>query len=212
MTVAIELSGTLGSLNVGVAAAVAFLWPLGAQIDFLLALGLGPFEFDLAIQFEASLALQASLSLSISDPLLGLQLALQAVAQLQAALQAALTLPTFSISIGAELSASISLAAALSAKLGNIKLLIEAALAIKIPAMKLAMQLQLALSAGPAFLLSITGTDLATAGTDISTMFTAGLVDPGPPNSILPADPVTGIILITKNAAAGAAIGFLFGI
>ena len=210
MAVTIEKSGFLIDLNVGLAAALGFLWPLGAQIDFLLAFGLGPFEFDLAIQFEASLALQASLSISISDPLLGLQLAIQAVAQLQAALQAALTLPTFSISIGAELSASIALAAALSAKLGNITLMIEAALAIKIPAIKLAMELALKLAMGPAFLLSFSGTDLATAGADINTTFAGGLVDP--PNTILSTDPVWGIILVTNALAVGSSIDFLFGI
>jgi len=205
-------SGTLGSLNVGLAAALGFLWPLGAQIDALIALGIGPFELDLALQFDASLALQATLSLQVSNPLAALLLAIQAMAQLQAALQAALALPPLTLSLSAELGASVALAGALSAKLGGLRILIEAALAIKIPAMKLASELQAQLGAGPAFLLSFTGGTLAQAGSAINTAFSAGLTDPGPPNSIAPGDPVTGIIMLTKDPTAAASISFLFGL
>ena len=207
-----ELSGSLGSINVGLSAALGFLWPLGAQIDALIALGIGPFEFDLALQFDASLALQATLSLQVGNPLAALLLAIQAMAQLQAALQAALTLPPITLSIGAELGASVALAGALSAKLGGLQILIEAALAIKIPAMRLAAELQLQLSATPAFLLSFTGGTLAQTGNAIATEFNAGLTDPGPPNTIAPGDPVTGIIMLTKDPVAAAGISFLFGL
>jgi len=209
VTLAIENAGTLGSLNVGLSAALGFLYPLGAQIDLLIGLGLGPYEFDLALQFDASLALQATFGLQIGDPLVALQLAIQAVAQLQASLQAALTLPPITLSLSAELGASVALAGALSAKLGGLKLLIEAALNVKIPAMKLAADLTASLSAGPAFLLSFTG-GLGAVGGEINTDFGSGLTHGS--NNISPGDDVLGIILVTKNPTAKTAISALFGL
>jgi len=206
-----EVSGNLIDMNAGLAAAVGFLYPLGAQIDALISLGIGPFQADLAIQFDASLSAQATLSLQVGNPLAALQLAIAAVAQLQAALQAALALPPLTLSIGAELGASAALAGALAAKLGGLQVVIEAALAVKIPAMRLASELTARLSAGPAFLISFSGDTLANVGSAVQTDFSAGITDPGPPNSISPGDPVTGIIMLTKDPTAAANIGFLFG-
>jgi hypothetical protein len=187
------ISQTLGDFNVGLSAALGLLNPLSAQLDLLLALGLGPFQADLALQLNASLALQATLTLQISDPTLSLQLAISALAQLQAALAAALTLPTISVSIGAELSATASIAAALSLKLGGLKLLIEAALALKIAAVKLAADLALSMSL-PGFAgFTFQGDPMAATGGQINTLFTGGF--PG----FLPTDTVYGIVLMVKD-------------
>ena len=74
--------------NVGAAAAVGFLNPMGAQLDALLALGLGPFQAALAAQFNASLALQAALSLTLAagdlDIVAQLKASIAALVQIQA--------------------------------------------------------------------------------------------------------------------------------
>ena len=153
--------------NVGAAAAVALLNPLAAQLDALLALGLGPFQTLLAAQFNAALAAQASLSLSISIGDIGiigaLKASIAALAQLQAALAGALALglPPIQLSLGAELSASAALAATLQLQLGGLQLLIKAALAIKIPAIEAAASLGLALSVGPFFAISFSDTTVS---------------------------------------------------
>lgn len=213
MAVTILKSGTIGSINVALSAAInGYMFPLTAQIDAMLALGLGPFEFDLALQFDAALALQATLSLQIGDPLAGIQLVLSALAQLQAALQVALALPPISLSLGAELTATAALAGTLAAKLGGLQAMISAALAIKIPAVNFAAQLAASLGLGPAFLISIDSTTLAAAGSEIGTLFSGGLNDPVEGNSIASDEgPVSGIILLTKNPAVGVAFNALFG-
>jgi hypothetical protein len=150
--------------NVGAAAAVALLNPLGAQIDALLALGLGPFQVALAAQFNAALAAQASLSLSISIGDIGiigaLKASIAALAQLQVALAGALSLglPPIQLSLGAELAATAALAATLQVQLGGLQLLIKAALAIKIPAIQAAASLTAALGVGPFYIISFSGT------------------------------------------------------
>lgn len=146
--------------NVGAAAAVTFLNPLSAQLDALIALGLGPFQASLAAQFNAALAAQASLSLSISLGDLGLIASLKAsiaaLAQLQAALAGALALglPPLQLGLTSELSVTAALAATLKVKLGGIQLLIKAALAVKLPAIQAAAGLTAAMSAGPFFAVS----------------------------------------------------------
>jgi len=150
--------------NVGAAAAVGFLNPLAIQLDALLALGLGPFQVALAAQFNAAIALQAQLSLNISIGDLSiiamLRASIAALAQLQVALAASLTLglPPIQIGVGAELAATAALAVTLQARLGAIQLLIQAALAIKIPAIRASAMLSLALGVGPFFAISFSGT------------------------------------------------------
>jgi len=197
---------SMGGLNVGLAAAIGFLNPLGAQIDALLAVGLGPLQFDLGVQFNAALSLQATLSIQVGNPLAALQAAIAAVAQLQVALQAALSLPAITVSIGAELGASAALGAALAVKLGALELLIAAALNIKIPAIKFAASLDL--TVGPLELLRFDGS-LADSGNAIQAAFTdpAGMqVDAV---TLFPSDPVLGIILV-GGLNVGASFNALF--
>jgi hypothetical protein len=201
-----EQGGTLGEFNVALAAAIPLLNPLAAQLDAMLAFALGPLQADLAAQFNASLALQASLSLQISDPLAALKAALAAIAQLQASLTAALTLPPMTMSIGAELSASAALAASLSLKLGGIKLLIEAALAVKIPAVQFAAQFAASLGAGPVYIVPFEGSTLAATGTELSAKFAGGLGPDGSVPKLEPSETVFGLVLVTSTPSAYAAM------
>jgi hypothetical protein len=189
------VSQTLGDFNIGLAAAIGLLNPLSAQLDLLLSLGLGPLMADLSVQLNVSLAMQATLSLQISDPTVSLQLAISALAQLQAALSAALSLPTISVSISAELSASVALSAALALKLGGLQLLIQAALQIKIAAMKFAADFALSLSLPGFSGFTFQGEPLSTTGGQINALFSAGWAG-------FDTDPnVWGIVLMVKDAA-----------
>lgn len=210
MAVTLVKSATVGELNVGLAAAVGFINPLGAQLDAMLALALGPLQADLAAQFNAALAAQASISLEISNPLAALQAAIAALASLQAALSAALSLPPITLSLSAELTASAALAASLSARLGGLSILIEAALAIKLPAVKAAAALAASLGAGPVFLHTFTGDTLAGTMTEIGG-FSSGMSDPGiPANDILSGEQVSGFMFTTKNPVAFVALEAIF--
>ena len=210
MAVTLVTSTTLGGLNVGLAAALGFINPLSAQIDALIALGIGPFEFDLAAQFNAALAAQASISLQISDPLAALNAAIAALASLQASLSAALSLPPLTLGLSAELSASAALAATLSAKLGGLAIAVAAALAIKIPAVQAAAVLAASLSAGPVFLHQFTGDTLSGTMTEISGL-SAGMSDPGnPSNNLVSGDSVSGFLFTTKDPGAFVAMSSIF--
>lgn len=205
------VGGTLGEINLGASAAVGFLFPLSAQLDAMLGLALGPLQVDLGLQLNAALGLQATLALNFGNPLAALQAALAAVAQLQAALTAALSLPPVQLTLGAELGASAALAGALAAKLGVINVAVQAALRVKIPAVKSAASIAAALGAGPAMVLSFDGisdgTNLAAVGSLIQSKFAAGLsVDSV---DISPAEPVSGIIILTTGASVYGSLGVI---
>jgi hypothetical protein len=205
------VAGTLLDFNASLAAALSFLNLLNAQLDGLLSLALGPFQALLAAQLNASLAAQASLTLQVSDPLAAIRALLQALAQLQASLAAALALPTLDISIGAELTASIALAAALQVQLGLIDVLIKAALSIKLPAVKLAAQLNAALQAGPFFAFGFDADTAAEAGTKLDQLIgQGGLVDPTYPSQIDPTDPVVGLVFVTNVPSLKADLQLIF--
>lgn len=199
--------GTLGSVNVGLAAAVGFINPLGAQLDAFLGLTLGPLQAEISAQLNANLAVQASLGLSIGDPLVALRAALAAVAQLQAAIEASIAFP-ININANAQLSATAALAGALSAKLGLLDAAVKALLAIKIPALEAAATLGATLSAGPIVLMEFSGGTLAAHGTAISAAFNAGVGSTVlPPLDVInPGDLSFGYILVTKNPIAFGAL------
>lgn len=204
--------GTLGEMNVGLGVAVGFINPLSAQIDAMIALGLGPLQADLAIELSGNLALSASLGLQISiDPLASLRAALAAIAQIQAALSLGLSLPVPSITAGAQLSANAALAAALTAKLGIIKGIIEAALRIKFPAIAAGAELAAALAAGPAIAATFDGladnTSLSEIGSLVEAKFAGGLSYGA--ETIDPTDPVSGIMFVTTATAAFDAMAFI---
>lgn len=226
MAVSNPFGGSLVDFNVGLSAAIALIYPIGisleglsAQIDALLSIGLGPFQAELALQFNAALAAQATLTLQIGigDPLVSLELAIAALAQLQAALTAALQFPPINLSLSAELSASVALAGALSARLGLLSLAIQAAIKIKLAGLKLLLgtleataDLEAQINVGPAWAFNFSDPDpggpgeetLADIGEQIRTMFTTTGVGTGG-DAILPShNDVYGIVLMCRAAPA----------
>lgn len=203
------LVGTLGQANLGLAASVAALNPLAAQLDAMLAFGLGPLQSDLSASLDASIALQATLALSLADPTANIRAALSAVIELTATLSAALSLPPVILDVSAELGASAAISAALTAKLGAISLLLDAAVSVKIPAVRLAADLAAAISAGSIVLLSFDGfsdpTDLQTIGGLINTSFSSGIGS----GLIAPTDNVAGIIMVAENASVFSSLGLI---
>lgn len=213
MTILSATSGTLGSFNVGLAVAAGLINPLSAQLDALLAIGLGPFMAEISASFNASLAASATLSLQIGNPLASLQLAISALAQLQAALIAALSLPSIELSISAELSASVALAAALSARIGLLKIAIAIALEIKLGAVKAAADLALSLNAGPVAAASFGGESFAAEGAKIASLMQGNVVDGKQLPGITGSEPVSfGIILIAGTASVGASLNAIIQI
>jgi hypothetical protein len=86
--------------------------------------------------------------LNLSNPFIGFSLALSAIATLQAQIALALSGQiSFSLDASLQLSANASFSAALSARLGGLELVIQAAIALKIPAIEFLARLNL--SAGP---------------------------------------------------------------
>jgi hypothetical protein len=191
---------SLLSFNVGAAAGLAFIDPLLVQFNLALtgAFGLGTLQVDLSAEFNAAVSATAELGLSISNPFLAFSAALEAVGQLAASLSAALAagLPTVSLEVSAQISAAAALIGTLSVKLGGISLLLEAALRVKLPAVKFFAELAASLSAGPAHILSWDQSagpyTMADVGTDLDSLFHTGLT------GILPTDNVYGVLIITK--------------
>lgn len=192
---------SLFSVNIGASAGIGFIDPLLLQFDLSLNF-LGGLQAEIAAQFAASLAATVQLGISISNPLAAIFAALSAIASLQASLSAALALglPTVSVQLSAQLAAAASLTAQLSVKLGLIRLLLEAALRVKLPALKFFADLSLALDAGPIHVLSFDQTPglfrLVDAGAAIDSLFSVGL------SGISPIDPVYGVLIVTKEPSA----------
>jgi hypothetical protein len=203
-------SYTLGGINIGLAVGIGLMNPLLLQLDLMLTgqFGLGPMLLDIQLQFSAAISAVLQMSIGISDPLSALRALIMAVAQLQASLAVALSfgLPTVSLQIGAQIAAMAALSGSLALKLGGIKALLALGLEVKIPVVKFVGQISGALNAGPAHLLSFTGTTLAVAGAEISAQFASGL---GPDDPLLPTDLVDGIIIVTKDPAVFQALGLL---
>lgn len=201
-------AGTLLNINVAAKAALVLLNPLLAQIDFTLfgSLGLGALQADLSAQLSASLQATLDIGIGISNPLLGFQAALAGIAVLEAQIALALSgaIPSISIQAGAQLSALASFSALLAVQIGGLEVMIQAALALKIPAAQFAAALQAALSAGPLFVLSFEDTPLSSVGTSLSGDFSAGLDNGG--NHIGPSDHVYGIVIVTKAVSAWGAL------
>ena len=207
------LVGSLGDVNVGLSAAVVLLQPLAIQIDAALALFLAPLEAELALALSVAVEIQVALSLGISLSLAAqLDLAVSLVASLSAAISAGASI---GISVAIELSAAIELAAALSVRLGALTVLVEAMIAIKIPAMRAAAELAAALSGPDIAVLAWNGTDpadpltLSGAGTLIKNIFDAGITL-GPVNGPQPADNTLGVIIVGSAPSLSASFGVIF--
>lgn len=206
-------SNTLGTFNVGLVAAAGLIVPLSAQLDALLAVGLGPFQADLQAQLNAALAAQATLTLQIGDPLAALKLAISALAQLQAALQAALVLPPITLSLGAELSATAALIGTLSVRLGLLSVALQAALKIKLGALTAAADFQANLSAGPVVAFTFAGDSWTVNGGKISSLFNGGTVDGFSISGLVPSDTVAGgVVLVAGSPSAAAALSAIISV
>lgn len=201
-------SYTLGEVNIGLAVGIGLMNPLLLQLDLFLTgqFGLGPFLADIQVQFNAAISAALQIGIGISNPLAALQALLAALIQVQASLAVALALPLPNVSLQAtaQISAIASLSATLALKIGGIKALLAAGLAVKIPALQFVAKIAAALSAGPVHLLSFTGDTLGVTGAQIATQFGGGL---GPTDPINPAELVSGILIVTKDPAVFAALG-----
>jgi hypothetical protein len=199
---------SLLDINVGLGAAIPLFLPLLAEFDVMLTgtFGLGAVAAELSLQLAAAISVQLQLTLAISDPFASILALLQAVVQLQASLSASLSLAVPTLTIGAQISASVALAAQLAIKLEGINLLIQAALAIKIPVVDIIAELNAALNAGPFDLLGIgyAGTaTLESAGAEFAVMAAGGV------GTILPTDQVWGVIVLTKASSASASLSVI---
>ena len=212
------LVGSIGDANFGIADTIGLLNPLAAQLDAMIAFGLGPLQADLAASLDASIAFQAALTLQVADPFANIRAALLAIIELQASLTAALSLPPVALTLGAEIGAAAALSASLSAKLGAIQLLLEAAINVKIPAVQLAASLSAAIASPGVVLMSFNGisdpTPLTDVGDLISTAFDSAIGNPPTPGApvggeIQPTDNVAGIIMVVKDASVFANLGLI---
>ena len=156
---------SLADFNVGAAGAVAFLNPLAAQVDALIAGGLGPFQTALWGAAQPPLAIQASLGLDISNgsanALDAIRQALASLSQLLAALSSILGgFPPPELSLTAQLGAASSLATTLKTQLSFCPGTYSSSLSGQ-RACGLAAQLAPALADGPYFAVSFS--DASTA-------------------------------------------------
>lgn len=191
------VGGTLGTFNIGAAAAAGALLPLSLQLDGLITAGFGPFQAQLAAGLNATLLAQANLALAVSNPLLDIQIALSAIGQLQAALQAALVFPSVQLSITAELSASAALAGTLALQLGSLKLAIKAALAIKAEALQLQAGLAAALTTPGAFAFLLQGDTVGDTASLLQARFATGL-----DGNISASSSAYGVVLVVTSPSA----------
>jgi len=201
------LIGSLGDANVAAAAAVALLNPLGIQLDAAIAFFLGPLQAELALALSVAIDIQIALDLGISISL---------AAQLDAAIALVASLSAgIGISASASISADASIAAALSLRLGLLNVLLEAMIAVKIPAMRAAAEFAAALSGPDIAVLVWNGTDpaapltLSDAGAQIKNMFDAGITL-GPLNGPQAADNTLGVIIVGSAPSLGASFGVIF--
>jgi hypothetical protein len=200
----------LGAINVGLTAQIGLLVPLLAQFDLMLtgSFGLGALAADLSAQLSAAIGVQAQVTLQISDPFAALEALIAAFVQIQAQVSLILTLglPNIAAQLAATLSASLSISAGLSLNVSGVGLLIEAALAVKLPAINLLAELQEALTAGPFVLLAVgydSFTTLEDSGFDYQALTTGPI---GSPTAIYPTDQVYGVMILTKSPSASASL------
>jgi hypothetical protein len=134
MAVGTPKSGTLGAFNVGLATSVATLVPLGAQVDALIAAGIGPFQEDLSARLNAAVSASATLSVAVGNPFAGIQ------------------------------SVLMALSGTLAAELGALQQVIQQSNQIKTAALRGAADLSAGVNAGPAFFFDFNGSLGAVGG------------------------------------------------
>jgi hypothetical protein len=197
--------GDIGSINVGLFAAVGLLGPLLAQIDLMLygSIGIGALHADFSLQLSAALQASLDIGLNLSNPFIGFSLALSAIATLQAQIALALSGQiSFSLDASLQLSANASFSAALSARLGGLELVIQAAIALKIPAIEFLARLNL--SAGPLLVASWEDMRLDQAAAQFQ--FDAANGMSYGPTTINAFDMTYGVVIFTKSPVAWASL------
>ena len=209
----VVFAGGLGEINIAVSGALAVLNPLLAGVDLSLfgSLGLVSIKENFQLQLNAALSASVSINLGLVNPLLAYQQLLDDIARLYADILRVLSqgfIPAVSVEITTQISAVLALAASLELQIGNLTLLIQALLALKIPAFSVAGSLAAHLSAGSAIVISFdqntTPLTLAGAGSAIAAQFASGLSSG--PATILPTEPVYGVVIVTKLPSTWAAL------
>lgn len=209
MSTVVVLTAPIGPINVGLNGAVTAIVPLLAQFDLMLtgSFGLGSLLADLSAQFNAALSLQVQLS--VGDPFTQLKALLQAVIAIQASIQASLSLGLgISLSFSVQISASASITAALALRLGGLHLLIQAALAIKLPVVALLASFNL--TAGPVVLVTVGFNSPSFWGPPpfgtTEAEFAALAAGPIGSPAINVGDQVWGVMMLTRVPAASVAL------
>lgn len=192
--------GPIGGINIGLFAAVGLLNPLLFQLDLSLfgSLGIGALQANLSAQLSAALSASIDISIGISNPLAGFMLALAACASLAAELSLAISIGLPVLEASVQLSATAALAANLSLQIGGLELLIQAALAIKLPAV--AFLAGLDLSAGPLLVASWENIPLSSAGAMLHSDMSDGMSYG--PNTIAAHELTYGVMIFTKSPTA----------
>jgi hypothetical protein len=213
MTVSLLRAGTLGEINVGVAAAIPLINPMLVQFDANLygSFGLGAIVAQIELEYAAALQASAQIGIAIGDPLAPLYAAISAVAQLQASLEAAIAIGLPSIALQAGFTAALGLSAQLKLQLAGLEALLSASLSVKIPLIEFLAKLNAALSLGPFGAWTFDG-QCTVVAEELKTLMTGGIGAPPMPSAIGPYDTVYGIMLLTKKPEAFAGIQFLFGV
>ena len=194
--------GTVGEVSFAASAAVGLLRPIAAQIDLFLGSVVGPIQAELQSSLKTSLEL--AVGVSLDSPLEQLKDLMRLLLQLEAALALGLSAPSLNTSA----SAHARLAAALKLKLAAITAAVEALVRLKTPALDLAAQVAASFGLGGVALLEFEAASLEGAGRELEAALSAGLDVDGV--VIEPDAPVYGLALVTKSAAANAALRLIF--
>jgi len=185
---------------VGVGAVAQLLIPpVLAQLMALIqgAFGLGLLKADLLARLNAAL----QFNVSITNPLLQLQMTVTALLALLAELQAQLAIGVPKVQLTA--SAQLTLIAEIQAKLGGINLLIDAALGVRIPVLDFLAQLEAAFSLGNVVLYAWSAQTMPQALAQMNSYDFPG-------DSFGPATPTYGVLFVTATPGAGGSFKFLF--
>jgi hypothetical protein len=207
-------AGTLGGINVAATQSLNVLMPVLSSVDTSLfsPFGLGSLADNLKQQLASALAGSVSLTKGLANPIDGYMKALAGITALAAQIQAALAalssglvpLSTPSIETTNQLKTLSAFASSTAAQLGGLDALMQALKAAKLPAVSFAGSLSLMLTSPGAALVTFEDMTLAAAGAAIAGNFSTGLS--WGPTTILPADKVWGVIILTSIPSTWTAI------
>ncbi len=183
---------------------------LNAQLDATLygALGvsLGSLQAELSAQLQAAVQASVNVGLTLTNPILGFQLAVAASAALVAQLQAAIAggLPVVGVNVSANVAANAALIASLQAKLGALNATIEAVVNLK------AQIVIVDLTPGPVALYWWDPQGDTPTLTSVGGKLSAEFSSPTNQAGIAPGSASYGIVLVTQVPAAWTVLARLF--